>query len=183
MAVAEALITAEEYRVLPDNGQPTELVRGRIVPRNMPTTRHGYYCARIARLLGNFAEEKDLGRVISNDSGVVTERGPDTVRGPDVAYYSYARLPKGPIPDGYAPVSPELVFEVRSPGDRWSAILAKVSEFLNAGVLVVCVLDEQTHSLNVYRPDEAPHGLREDDEFSLPDLLPGFRIVVRRFFE
>jgi hypothetical protein len=31
MAAAEALLTAEEYRLLPDDGPPTELVRGRIV--------------------------------------------------------------------------------------------------------------------------------------------------------
>jgi hypothetical protein len=39
--------------------------------------------------------------VLSNDTGVVTERGPDTVRGADISFYSYARVPKGPLPDRY----------------------------------------------------------------------------------
>src|SRR5258707_14195736 len=97
MATAEAFLTAEEYALL-DNGQPTELVRGRIVPMNPPYPWHGYVCSKLSRILGNYVEEHDLGRVMSNDSGVVTERGPDTVRGADVAFYSYDRLPKGPIP-------------------------------------------------------------------------------------
>ena len=41
------------------------------------------------------SKRADLGRVVTNDSGIVTQRDPDTVRGADVAYYSYARLPKG----------------------------------------------------------------------------------------
>src|SRR5262249_24724663 len=108
MATAEALITAEEYRRLPDNGQPTELVRGRIVPLNMPTPRHGHICAETVYHLRRFLEDQDLGRVVSNDSGIVTERDPDTVRGADVAFYSYARVPKGPWPKGYLGVVPEL---------------------------------------------------------------------------
>src|SRR5262245_39441414 len=115
MATAEVLFTAENYQLLPDSGRPTELVRGRIVTMNMPHPRHGYFCGKIVRLLGNFVERHDLGWVMSNDSGVVTERDPDTVRGADVAYYSFNRLPKGKLPQGYLSVVPELIFEVRSP--------------------------------------------------------------------
>ena len=89
--VAEKLLTAEEYGELPDNGQPTELVRGRIVPLNMPAPRHGEICVVTIYLLKRFLEDHPLGRVVSNDSGVITERDPDTVRGGDLAFYSYQR--------------------------------------------------------------------------------------------
>jgi Uma2 family endonuclease len=183
MATVETLLTADEYWLLPDNGEPSELVRGRIVPMNVPYPRHGEICANVVHLLKLFLDNSPLGHIVSNDSGVVTERGPDTVRGADVAYYSFARAPQGPLPRGYLTAVPELIFEVRSSGDRWVEILAKVTEYLKAGVCVVGVLDEQTHTLTLYRADEAPQELRADDEFTLPDLLPGFRIVVRRFFE
>src|SRR5688572_979655 len=113
--VTEPLLTAEQYRLLPTDGRRTELIRGKVVEMNVPAPRHGYYCSKVDRILGNFAEEHDLGRVMCNDSGVVTERGPDTVRGADVCYYSYRSVPRGPLPEGYLPVPPELVFEVRSP--------------------------------------------------------------------
>lgn len=183
MATVETLLTAEEYWLLPDNGQPTELVRGSIVTMNMPAPRRGFFCSNIVRILGNFAKEHDRGRVMSNDSGVVTERGPDTVRGADVCFYSYARLPKGPLPEGYLAVVPEVIFEVRSPGDRWGEILTKVAEYLNAGVTVVGVLDPQTHTLIVYRADELPQVLTKDDELVLPELHADFRVPVSRFFE
>src|SRR5262249_54756044 len=98
MATAEALLTAEEYLLLPDDGQPSELVRGRLVTMNMPAPRRGQICAKIARFLGNFADQHDAGHVLTNDSGVVTERDPDTVRGAAVAFYGYDQVPRGPLP-------------------------------------------------------------------------------------
>jgi Uma2 family endonuclease len=183
MATAEALLTAEEYYRLPDNGQPTELIRGRIVPMNMPFPRHGEICARISYLLQRYLEDHELGRVISNDAGVVTERNPDSVRGPDVAFYSYARVPRGPLPEGYLAVAPELVFEVRSAGDRWSEVFAKVAEYLRAGVLVVCVLDPRTERAILLSADQGSQTLTADQDFALPDLLTDLRVPVRRFFE
>jgi Uma2 family endonuclease len=184
MATAtETLLTAEEYGRLPDNRQRTELVRGRIVTLNMPYPRHGEFCATIAYLVRRHLDDRDIGRVVCNDSGTITERNPDTVRGMNVAYYSYGRVPKGPLPRRYLDVSPELVFEVRSPSDRWSEIHAKVGEYLGAGVLAVCVVDEQTETATVFRTDQPPQVLRADEEFLLPDILGDFRVTVRRFFE
>src|SRR5580693_6373287 len=109
MATVDTLLTAEEYGLLPDTGHPTELVRGRIVSLNMPYPRHGEICVNVIYDLRRFLEANPTGRVVGNDSGVITERDPDTVRGADVAYYSYARLPKGTLPTGYGPAVPELV--------------------------------------------------------------------------
>jgi Uma2 family endonuclease len=183
MATAEALLTAEEYLLLPDNGLPTELVRGRVVTMNVPYPRHGFICSTVARILGSFVVEHDRGRVMTNDLGVVTERDPDTVRGADVAFFSYARVPKGPLPEGYLPVAPGLVFEVRSTFDRWRDILAKVAEFLQVGVVLVCVLEPQTETAHVYHTDRPPRVFTADQELILPEVFPDFRVAVRRFFE
>jgi Uma2 family endonuclease len=182
MATVETLLTAEEYGLLPDEGQPTELVRGRVVPRAFTTPRRGYHCAEVVCILGEFVEEHDLGRVCNN-FGVVTERDPDTVRAADVAYYSFDRLPRGPLPEGYAEVAPDVVFEIRSPSDRWAHTHAKVSEYLNAGVQVVCVHDVQSRTLLLYRPDEVPVLLEEPGELALPEVHADFRAPVARLFE
>jgi Uma2 family endonuclease len=181
--VAESLMTAEEYLLVPDDGRPTELVRGRIVPLNMPYPRHGEICVRAVYLLCRHLEDRPLGRVVSNDSGVITERGPDTVRGADVAFYSYQRVPRGPLPRHYLDVAPELVFEVRSPSDRWAQVLAKVVEYLKAGVTLVCVLDEMTQTARVYRAEEPEQLFNADQELALPEVLPEFRVTVGQFFE
>jgi Uma2 family endonuclease len=183
MATAEALMTADEFGRRPDPGHPEELVQGRIINMPPPDRRHGYVCGEAYFLLRQFVGEHDLGRVLSNDSGIITERDPDTVRGADVAYYSYARLPKGPLPTGYGPEVPELVVEVRSAGDRWGEIHEKVAEYLRAGVLEVVVLDPEPRTAHVFGADDAPRSLGSEDELALPGILEGFRVRVGRFFE
>jgi Uma2 family endonuclease len=181
--VAEHLLTAEEYLRLPDRGIPTELVRGRVVERNVPVPRHGEICVNVIALINPHVRANKLGRLVSNDGGVVTERGPDTVRGADVAFYSYSRIPPGPLPKGYLAVVPELVFEVRSPTDRWSKVFFKVGEYLAAGVSVVCVLDQVLETVPVCRDEEFRHILHNSDELHLPDILGDLRVPVQRFFE
>jgi Uma2 family endonuclease len=182
IATAEKLMTAEEFGEL-DDGLSTELVRGRVILMNMPYPRHGQICANVVRIVGQFIYDGDLGQIASNDSGVITERGPDTVRGADVAYYSFDRLPRGPMPRGYLAVSPDLIFEIRSPSDRWPKVLAKVAEYLNADVKVVCVLDEQTQAAHVFAVDDPVRVVAATEDLTLPEIFPTFRVPVRRFFE
>lgn len=175
----ETLLTAEEYGQLPDDGCPTELVRGRIVRMNVPNFRHGKYCGRIDRTFGRYVDDHDLGHVLTNDAGVVTERGPDTVRGPDVSFYSYSRIPKDADVIGYPSVAPEIVFEVRSPSDRWPKMLRKVSEYLNAGVLVVYIVDPQTETVTAFDAEQPGRLFAGDEELSFPEPVSGLRLTVR----
>jgi Uma2 family endonuclease len=179
----EVLLTAEEFGDRPDPGYPEELVRGRIIKMPPPKPRHGEICLTVGRILGNYVADHALGRVLGNDSGVITERGPDTLRGADIAFYSYARVPKGPLPDHYLDVPPELVIEVRSPTDRWPKILAKAAEYLEAGVLMVVVLDDNRKTAHVFEADAPVRILNGDDEFSFSEVLGDFRVGVGHFFE
>lgn len=182
MATTTNLLTAEQYFALPDLGYPSELVRGEIVMMNVPYYRHGLVCSNIILELGLFGRQHDLGRTVSNDSGVITERDPDSVRGPDVAFYSYQRIPKGEIPSGYPNAKPELIFEVKSPSDRWNDLRAKVVEYHKAGVTLVCVVDPEAESATVYPADRQEAIYRGDDVLTLPDVLPGFSVPVKKFF-
>src|SRR6266566_9086075 len=89
---SERLITAEEFLAQPYDGRRTELVRGKVV--EMPPTNflHGIICVRVAAILWDYVKTRDLGWVTCNDSGVITQRDPDSVRGPDSAYFSYQRV-------------------------------------------------------------------------------------------
>jgi Uma2 family endonuclease len=178
----DKLLTAEEYGELPDLGRSTELVRGLIVEMNVPYPRHGQICAQIAYLLCRYLEDHDIGHVITNDGGVVVERQPDTVRGPDVTFISYQKAAKGPLPRKYFDIAPELLFEVRSPDDRWGKILQKVGEYLTAGTEVVCVVDPDSETVRLHFADKPPETLSANDELSFPSLLPGFKVPIQRLF-
>lgn len=74
--VQEKLLTIEQFARLPDDSRPKELVRGRVVYLNAPGIRHGEVCANIVMIAGGFVKQNSRGRVVSNDSGVVTDRHP-----------------------------------------------------------------------------------------------------------
>ncbi|QDU25613.1 hypothetical protein ETAA8_06830 [Anatilimnocola aggregata] len=180
------LLTMGEFIAIPAGSMPFELVLGRAVEMNVPAPTHGKCCSNISRAMGRYLDQYDLGHLTS-EAGVITHRDPDSIRPPDVAFFSYAKMPRGDLPEGYWPVSPELVFEVRSQYDRWVEIVAKVGEFLSAGILVVAVLDPQERKLHVYSADRPTQILAEADVFQvtefLPDILPNCTLAVRDFLK
>jgi Uma2 family endonuclease len=180
-SIGERLLTAEEYAEL-SLPVRTELVRGKVVEVNQPRPRHGLFCRNVIRALDGFVAKHDLGYVFPNDTGFLTRRGPDTVRGPDVCFYSYARMPKGQVPETYTDVAPEIVFEVVSPSDRWRDVLEKVVEYLDAGVLAVCVLDPEQESAHVNTVQKVGEVLSGDDSLTFEEILPGFSVRVSDLF-
>ncbi len=176
------LITAEEFMAA-DLGEGTfELVRGEVVllPPTMP--KHGRVCSKIGFVLESFGRQTRYGYSLLG-SAVATERGPDTVRAPDVCFFSQARWPESEIGDGLPPVPPDLAVEVVSPRDRPGEIHRKIGEYLDAGVPLVWVVYPTRRRVAVYRPGgEEPIVLKEDDVMENFPELPGFRCPVSDFF-
>jgi Uma2 family endonuclease len=181
-ASSTSLLTAVEFTAR-HGGEYVELIEGQLRKLPMPFPKHGRICLLIGRWMDEHAEKHDLGRVVANDSFVQTHANPDTVRGADIAYYSFERLARGRLPDGLLPVVPDLVVEARSPSERWTDLFAKVVEYLQAGVRVVIVLDQQTATASVYRPDELQQIFHNGDLLVVPEVLPGFSVPVQRCFE
>lgn len=182
MSATAALLTAEEYFRSRDAGRPTELVRGKIVMMNAPGARHGHVCNLIGEQLGRFVRDRDCGYVLSNDAGVLVTRDPDTVRGADLAYYSYDRISKGALPTGYPESAPELVFEVLPPSDRWSDVCQKSADYLGAGVACVCVVDPERRQATCFYSDEPQRALAESESLTFPSILPGFTLRLATLF-
>jgi Uma2 family endonuclease len=179
---AVPLLSAEEFAQR-YGGERVELVKGVVKELPMPFPQHGKICLTIGYLLLDYARKHDCAHVMSNDSFVKTRSDPDTVRGADISYYNYERLPKGEVPEGMLPVAPDLVVEVRWPSDGWSEIFVKVGEYLGAGVRAVIVLDADSQTASVYRPEELQQIFHNSDELVVPEVLPGFAVAVHRLFE
>ncbi len=181
-AAAPALMTADEFFArYPDHHK--ELVNGVVRDTDMPGTEHGGVSARMAGELYIHLSRHDTGRVLTNDTFFQTGTCPDTVLGMDVAYISYLRLPRGPLPRGVLRAAPELVVEVRSPTDLWTELFAKVEAYLAAGVSVVVLLDPGRRMVAVLRPGIVQTDLTDADTLALPDILPGFSVTVARLFD
>lgn len=176
-------MTAEEFWNLPDpqDGMRHELVRGELTVMPRPGFRHGRRQLRIAGLLDAYGAEGDRGRA-ATDVGILIERDPDTVRGPDVAYWSAERLPLDQEPEGFLAIAPDLCVEIISPSDRRTELHEKIVEYFRFGVRMVWLVDPEDRTITIYRsPDEA-HLYHETAEFDGGDALPGFRCGVGELF-
>lgn len=181
MSVGNQLLTFREFEQMTFD-RPTELVRGELVEYDMPTSQHGAVCIAIAALLYVWAKAGNRGVVFGNDSHVLVDRDPDSVRGPDVAFICRDRLPNGKLPPGTLEISPDLVIEVVSPSDRWSDIFEKIGEYLAAGVREVWVIDPEKRSLSIHQQDAPNFRLTESDTLTQRDVLPGFSCSVAELF-
>jgi Uma2 family endonuclease len=179
------LMTADEFWEfcnLPENeGKSFELIRGEVVEMPSPTKRHGRVCLRIGYLLERFAETALNGYAVSNDSGVILEEGPDTVVGPDVAYFTDAKS-FDDIHPKWSEEVPALAVEVLSPSDRMRAVLAKVGDYLRNGVRTVWLVNYEERFVTVFTPDSPPVTLGETDEITGRDALAQFTCRVGEFF-
>ena len=171
-------MTAAEVVHLSLPGKVTELVRGRLVVREPPGTRHGIIAASLGYHLSSFVRNHGLGIVAAQDTGFKIGSDPDTVRAPDVAFIGRER--SGLIRDrGYAELAPDLLAEILSPDDRPAEVLAKIADWLEAGTKLVWVVDPDRSEVRVYRRDGSLSVLHEDDALDGEDVLPGFGCPVR----
>lgn len=182
-AASPKLLTAEEFMTLDLGEGPHELVKGEILAAPPPMPEHGRICVNVTFVLESFGRQSGLGYALCNDSAVGTQRGPDTVRGADVCFYSHARWPREQVGATLPPVAPDVIVEVYSPGNRPGEIGAKISEYLLAGVPLVLLVYPKTKQVGVYRPDEPfPTVLEESDRLENLPELPGFQVHVGDFF-
>lgn len=175
-------LTAEQFMAGDWGEGVVELVRGEVVRMAPPSPEHGLFCWTLSLIFGDYVRQTGLGYCLSHDSSILTERNPDTVRGADLAYYTEARWPRSRVSRALPPVPPDLVVEVVSPGSRPGAMLQKVSEYLNAGVALVWVVDPKSRTVAMYRPDAAPVVLAEDQTIEDLPELPEFRCAVADIF-
>jgi Uma2 family endonuclease len=182
-ALETKLLTAEEFMAADLGEGIFELVRGEIVEVPRPTPEHGRVCVNAVYVLESFGRQTGLGYAISNDSAVLTERDPDTVRGPDVCFYTHARWPRSQLGKGLPPVPPDLAVEVYSAGNRRGEMNKKISEYLEVGTLLVWIIYPAKRTVAIYRADdEFPLTLGEDAVIENLPELPGFRCSVSDFF-
>lgn len=177
---ATALITAEQFAEMSFDGL-CELVRGEIVEMTRPDQSHGNVCNEIAFALTGWARRIGSGRVTTNDSGILTERDPDTLRGADVAFFAMSQLTDGKLPRGQTSLVPILCAEVLSPSNSWTEMRRKIDEYLAVGVREVWIVDPDARTVEAFRQD-APPVLHRQPMILTSRELPEFSVLVAELF-
>ena len=163
--------TAEELARLPE-GWRYEIDQGELIITAPAGWRHNRVVSRIARLLGNFVAGHGLGEVITNELGVLLSASPQTLRAPDVAYFTPEQVASIGNEQGYPRVVPALVVEVHDPSEP--DLSRKVEQFLAAGARAVWVVDPETPRLTRHALGAPPRTWSGPGAVVQEPLLPGF---------
>jgi Uma2 family endonuclease len=183
MAVTGRRMTAEELWRLPDDGLRHELVYGELRTMSPAGGEHGHVASNVHGSLFVHLRRRRLGRLFAAETGFLLARDPDLVRAPDVAFVRRERAEPAGRVRGYWPGAPDLAVEVVSPNDRPAEVAEKVQTWLAYGTLMVLVVYPDERRVQVHVPDRPPRELEETDVLDGGDVVPGWKVPVRAFFE
>lgn len=173
------LWTAEELEQLPDDEYRYALIKGELFRMPPPKLLHGRLVLAVGAPLFRFVAEHNLG-IVSDQSGFILGREPDTLLGPDLAFVQSARVPADE--NAYPMLAPDLVVEIVSPSQTGPSIEEKTALYLAAGVRLVWIVDAVRRGVRVRRADGTDRWLSEHDALDGEDVLPGFRLSVSALF-
>ena len=157
-----------------------ELVDGVLVEKEMGLAE-SFLAGVVFAALQDLVRSKNLGMLTLPDGTI--RLWPGRVRIPDVAFFSWDRLPNRRIPTEPIPqVAPDLAIEVLSRGNTPKEMELKRQDYFRSGVTLVWEVDPKSRVVHVYTGPEAMTTLAEGDMLSGDPVLPGLTISVAAIF-
>ena len=156
------------------------LIAGVEVRKEAPMTRHSLLEGAMVRLISEWAGTRGY---VGPELRIWLDADPElpTTLVPDVAYFRAGRLEALPEAERERPqIAPDLVAEIRSPGDRERNITRKTQLYLEHGVLLVLDVDPDAESMTAH-DGASVRRFTSGDAFA-HEAFPGFTFDVASFF-
>ena len=150
----------------------------------MPPTgsKTGWRNSRITQRLANWAETDGTGLVFDSSTGFRLPNG--AKRSPDVSWLRRTRWESltEVQQNGFAPLCPDFVVELRSQQDRLATLQEKMQEYLATGAQLGWLIDPLEKRVHIYRLKQDVE--IRDDPASLDgeSIMPGFVLDVRELW-
>lgn len=174
-------ITPDELLMLPEEDH-FELIDGQMIERN-PGMLSSWIGGNLFCLIASHCDAHRLGWTMPVGVGYCCfPHSPHTVRRSPASFIRFERLARDQLPSGYVEIPPDLVVEVLCPTDRAYAVDRKIEDYQKVGVRLVWVINPNGRSVRVHRADGTETPLRQADELTGEDVLPGFRCRVGDLF-
>lgn len=85
--------------------------------------------------------------------------------------------------EGFVPLCPDAVFEVRSASQSIAELREKMHAYLKNGARLAVLVDPYERAVEVYRPDREPERYDRTERLALDPELPGFVLELGAVFE
>jgi Uma2 family endonuclease len=157
-----------------------ELVDGTLVEKAMGW-QESVLAGILLQWLNNYLDRNPIG--VASGADGMTRLFEDTVRGPDVAFVNWARLPqrripKEPIPD----LVPNFVIEVISVGNTYAEMSRKRRDYFHAGVELLWMVEHRPRTVTVYKSALDATVFDEEQVLDGGSVLPGWQVNIKDLF-
>lgn len=160
-----------------------ELVDGILAEKSV-----GFQESRFATILAGklcfYLEGNNLGAATAGGNGYIKLKR-KLIRVPDLSFVRWDRMPEGRTPTEPCPeLVADLIVEVLSRGNTRKEMARKRREFFESGTKLFWIVDPRKQIVTVYHSaEEDGQELGMDDYVDGEEVLPGFRLSIRTWFE
>ncbi len=144
--------------------------------------RTGQKNSYIVRMLGSWADADGRGYSFDSNTGFTLPDG--SMRSPDAAWCKAARWDamSDTDKDGFSPICPEFIIELRSQADRLAALQAKMQMWIANGAELAWLIDPLEQAVTVYRPHETPEVHLRPISIHGTGPIDGFTLILDRIW-
>ncbi len=156
---------------------------GEIVVQLPVSWRTSLRNGEVTMQLGAWQEADGRGVAFGPDAGFDLPNGAN--RSPDASWMVRWRIAalSEEERDGFLPLCPDFVVELRSRSDRLETLAAKMQEYIENGARLGWLIDPHARTVHVYRPGAPAKVLDDPDSVAGDPELPGFRLQMRRVWK
>ena len=155
---------------------------GEVIVMGPAYTRIGFLNSIMSSELGMWAEGNKTGFAFDSSAGFDLPNGAN--RSPDTSWVLKSRV-LALTPEernGYFPLCPDFVIELRSDSDRISVLKSKMEEYIENGARLGWLIDPIKRAIFVYRPGVVTQQLDAPFSISGDPELPGFTLSLEEIW-
>lgn len=186
IAIPKSLrVTDEQFLAFVQANPDLRLERtatGELVVMALTGSESGFYNAELTGECVLWNRQRRAGKIFDSSTGFRLPNG--AIRTPDVAWVAQARwdalLPEEQ--QGFAPLCPDFVIELRSQTDIRSEVEMKMQEYIDNGCRLGWLIDPQTQTVSIYRPGQAVVAQSWTTPLSGERVLPGLVVNLEYLF-
>ncbi|MBA3354965.1 MAG: Uma2 family endonuclease [Pyrinomonadaceae bacterium] len=170
-------LTATQFEQLCSDNRDLRLeltFEGELIVMPPTGSKTGLRNARLNLRLGNWAEIDGTGICFDSSTGFTLPNG--AKYSPDSAWIRRDRWDAVTTEEqeGFAPLCPDFLIELRSHSDRLSRLQNKLQEYIENGAHLAWLIDPLKRQVYIYRPDHAVEVLDDPVTVSGDPVLRGF---------
>ncbi|NEO30582.1 MAG: Uma2 family endonuclease [Symploca sp. SIO3C6] len=135
---------------------------------------------KITTQLEIWNSQNNLGIAFDSSSGFKLPNGAN--RSPDASWVSSERWEalNTQQQQGFAPLCPDFVVELRSPSDGLTKLQDKMREYIDNGAKLGWLIDTKNQRVEIYRPGKDVEILNNPEILLGEDVLPGFALDLEQ---